>query len=234
MQNGPDSTASTGSAELTTAELAQYIDHTLLKPQASREDILAVCAEASEARVKSVCVNPVWVATVTEALSGSGVLTCTVVGFPLGATTTAAKVGETTDAIAHGADEVDMVIDIAAALAGDRAALVADIGAVAQASHDGGAILKVIIETCLLDDAAKELACSAAVEAGADFVKTSTGFSTGGATVEDVALMRRVVGPELGVKASGGVRSREDALAMIEAGATRIGASSALAILKAS
>ncbi|GAA1664902.1 deoxyribose-phosphate aldolase [Citricoccus zhacaiensis] len=234
MQNGPDSTASTGtSAELTTAELAQFIDHTLLKPQASREDILAVCAEASAAQVKSVCVNPVWVPTVTEALAGSGVLTCTVIGFPLGATTTAAKVGETADAVAHGADEVDMVIDIASALAGDRAALVADIGAVARAAHDGGAILKVIIETCLLDDAAKELVCSASVEAGADFVKTSTGFSTGGATVEDVALMRRVVGPELGVKASGGVRSREDALAMIEAGATRIGASSALAILKA-
>ncbi|NUL43958.1 deoxyribose-phosphate aldolase [Cellulosimicrobium funkei] len=234
MQNGPDSTASTGPAELTTAELAQYIDHTLLKPQASREDILAVCAEASEAQVKSVCVNPVWVRTVTEALAGSGVLTCTVIGFPLGATTTAAKVAETTDAVTHGADEVDMVIDIAAALAGDRAALVSDIGAVAQAAHDGGAILKVIIETCLLDDTAKELACSAAAEAGADFVKTSTGFSTGGATAEDVALMRRVVGPDLGVKASGGVRSREDALAMIEAGATRIGASSALAILKTS
>lgn len=217
-----------------TAELAKYIDHTLLKPQASRQDILAVCAEAAEAQVKSVCVNPVWVPTVSEALAGSGVLTCTVIGFPLGASTTAAKVGETRDAVAHGAHEVDMVINIAAALAGDHDGLVQDIRAVAQAAHEGGAILKVIIETCLLDETAKELACSAAVAAGADFVKTSTGFSTGGATVQDVALMRRVVGPEVGVKASGGVRSREDALAMIEAGATRIGASSALAILKTS
>lgn len=215
-------------------DLAQYIDHTLLKPQASRQDILDLCAEAAEAKVKSVCVNPVWVSTVHEALAGSGVLTCAVAGFPLGATTTAVKVAEAAGAVADGADEVDMVIDIAAALAGDRAALVADIGAVAEAVHAGGAILKVIIETCLLDDAAKELACRAAVEAGADFVKTSTGFSTGGATVEDVALMRRVVGPEVGVKASGGVRTQQDALAMIDAGATRIGASSALAILKTS
>ena len=215
-------------------DLAQYIDHTLLKPQASRQDILDLCAEATEAKVKSVCVNPVWVSTVHEALAGSGVLTCAVAGFPLGATTTAVKVAEAAGAVADGADEVDMVIDIAAALAGDRAALVADIGAVAEAVHAGGAILKVIIETCLLDDAAKELACRAAVEAGADFVKTSTGFSTGGATVEDVALMRRVVGTDVGVKASGGVRTRQDALAMIDAGATRIGASSALAILKTS
>ncbi|WP_413543051.1 deoxyribose-phosphate aldolase [Citricoccus nitrophenolicus] len=217
-----------------TAELAKYIDHTLLKPQASRQDILALCTEAAEAQVKSVCVNPVWVPTVAEALSGSGVLTCTVIGFPLGATTTAAKVGETRDAVANGAHEVDMVINIAAALAGDREALVDDIRAVAQAAHEGRAILKVIIETALLDEAAKELACSAAVTAGADFVKTSTGFSSGGATVADVALMRRVVGPEVGVKASGGVRTRQDALEMIEAGATRIGASSALAILKTS
>lgn len=213
-------------------DLAQYIDHTLLKPQASRQDILDLCAEAAEAKVKSVCVNPRWVSTVHEALAGSGVLTCTVAGFPLGATTTAVKVAEASGAVAEGADEVDMVIDIAAARAGEHEALVADIRAVAEAVHAGGAILKVIIETCLLDDAAKELACRAAVEAGADFVKTSTGFSTGGATVEDVALMRRVVGPEVGVKASGGVRTRQDALAMVEAGATRIGASSALAILR--
>ena len=213
-------------------DLAQYIDHTLLKPQASRQDILDLCAEAAEAKVKSVCVNPRWVSTVHEALAGSGVLTCTVAGFPLGATTTAVKVAEASGAVAEGADEVDMVIDIAAARAGEHEALVADIRAVAEAVHAGGAILKVIIETCLLDDAAKELACRAAVEAESDFVKTSTGFSTGGATVEDVALMRRVVGPEVGVKASGGVRTRQDALAMVEAGATRIGASSALAILR--
>lgn len=217
--------------DLSTAELAKYIDHTLLKPQARREDILALCREAAEAQVMSVCVNPVWVSTVHTALKDTGVLTCSVVGFPLGATTTETKVFEARGAVADGADEIDMVIDIAAALEGDEDALVEDIGAVAAAVHEGGAILKVIIETCLLDDAAKELACRASVTAGADFVKTSTGFSTGGATVEDIALMRRVVGPELGVKASGGVRSREGALAMIEAGATRIGASSALAIL---
>ncbi|MCT2089013.1 deoxyribose-phosphate aldolase [Micrococcus terreus] len=217
--------------DLSTAELAKYIDHTLLKPQARREDILALCREAAQAQVMSVCVNPVWVSTVHTALKDTGVLTCSVVGFPLGATTTESKVFEARGAVADGADEIDMVIDIAAALEGDEDALVEDIGAVAAAVHEGGAILKVIIETCLLDEAAKELACRASVTAGADFVKTSTGFSTGGATVEDIALMRRVVGPDLGVKASGGVRSRQDALAMIEAGATRIGASSALAIL---
>lgn len=216
---------------LSTAELAKYIDHTLLKPQASREDILALCREAAAAQVKSVCVNPVWVSTVASALKGSGVLTCSVVGFPLGASTTEIKVLETRGAVADGAAEIDMVINIADALAGDEAALVEEIRALAAEAHAGGAILKVIIETCLLTQEAKELVCRAAVQAGADFVKTSTGFSTGGATVEDVALMRRVVGPQMGVKASGGVRSRQDAMAMIEAGATRIGASSALAIL---
>lgn len=223
--------------QLTTAELAKHIDHTLLKPEASREDILRVVAEAREAGVKSVCVNPRWVREVHAGLEGSDVLTCTVIGFPLGASSSAVKAFETTQAIADGADEVDMVIDIAAARAGDRARLEEDVRAVVAAAHAsgpagrGGTLVKVIIETALLDDAAKVLACEAAVAAGADFVKTSTGFSTGGATVEDVALMRRTVGPEIGVKASGGVRSREDALAMITAGATRIGASSALAIL---
>jgi deoxyribose-phosphate aldolase len=214
-----------------TTDLAGYIDHTLLKPEASREDIERVAAEAREHRFASVCVNPLWVSTVSGALAGSDVKTCSVIGFPLGATPTAVKVFETQRAMADGAQEIDMVIDIAAARRADSAALEADISAVASAAHEGGAILKVIIETSLLDDDAKVLACTAAVTAGADFVKTSTGFNGGGATVEDVALMRRTVGPNIGVKASGGVRSREDALAMIEAGATRIGASSGIAIV---
>ena len=176
--------------------------------------------------------NPVWVKTVKTALRGSGVLTCSVVGFPLGATPTDVKVFEARGAVLDGADEIDMVINIAAARALDKGALVDDIGAVAETVHTGGAILKVIIETALLDDAQKVLACEAAVEAGADFVKTSTGFNGGGATVEDVTLMRRTVGPGVGVKASGGVRSLADAQAMIAAGATRIGASSGIAIVK--
>lgn len=212
-------------------EIAAYIDHTLLKPEASREQILQVAAEAREYGFASVCVNPVWVTTVAEALAGSPVKTCTVIGFALGATTTATKAFEATNAVDNGADEVDMVIDIAAARAGERERLVTDIRAVAEVAHAKGAILKVIIETSLLDDAAKVLACEAAVEAGADFVKTSTGFNGGGATVADVALMRATVGPDIGVKASGGVRSYEDAAALIEAGATRIGASSGIAIV---
>jgi deoxyribose-phosphate aldolase len=212
--------------------LASFIDHTLLKPEASESDILKVCAEAAEYRFKSVCVNPVWVKTVKTALKGSGVLTCSVVGFPLGATPSDVKTFEARGAVLDGADEIDMVINIAAARAGDKGALVEDIAAVAEAVHASGATLKVIIETALLDDTQKVLACEAAVEAGADFVKTSTGFNGGGATPEDVALMRRTVGPAVGVKASGGVRSLADAQAMIAAGATRIGASSGIAIVR--
>lgn len=222
---------------LTTAELAQYIDATALKAETAEADVRRLVAEARQARVKSVCVNPVWVPLVSAELAGSDVLTCTVIGFPLGANASEVKAFEARRAIADGAHEVDMVIDVAAARAGDRARLVEDVRAVAEAAHEagpagaGGALLKVIVETALLDDAAIVLACEAAVEAGADFVKTSTGFSTAGATAAHVALMRRTVGPDVGVKASGGVRTREDALAMIEAGATRIGASSALGIL---
>ncbi|RAX15783.1 deoxyribose-phosphate aldolase [Pseudarthrobacter sp. AG30] len=212
--------------------IASYIDHTLLKPEASEAEVLKVCAEAAEYGFKSVCVNPVWVKTVTTALKGSGVLTCSVVGFPLGATPTDVKSFEARGAVLDGADEVDMVINIAAARAGDKGALADDIAAVAETVHAGGAILKVIIETALLTDEQKVLACQAAVEAGADFVKTSTGFNGGGATVEDVALMRKAVGPNVGVKASGGIRSLADAQAMIAAGATRIGASSGIAIVK--
>src|SRR6478609_8752613 len=180
------------------ANIAAYIDHTLLKPEASEADVLKVCAEAAEYGFKSVCVNPVWVKTVTTALRGSGVLTCSVVGFPLGATPTDVKSFEARGAVLDGAAEVDMVINIAAARAGDKGALVEDIAAVAETVHAGGAILKVIIETALLTDGQKVLACQAAVEAGADFVKTSTGFNGGGATVEDVALMRKAVGPNVG------------------------------------
>jgi len=212
--------------------IASYIDHTLLKPDASREDVQRLCAEAVEYGFKSVCVNPVWVKTAVQALKGSAVLCCAVVGFPLGATPTDVKVFEARGAVEDGAAEIDMVINIASARADDKDALVEDIAAVAAAVHDGEAILKVIIETALLTDEQKVLACQASVEAGADFVKTSTGFNGGGATVEDVKLMRATVGPDLGVKASGGVRSLEDAQAMIAAGATRIGASSGIAIVK--
>lgn len=227
----PDGTAA-GTASHSGGTIASYIDHTLLKPEASEAEVLKVCAEAAEYHFKSVCVNPIWVKTVKTALKGTGVLTCSVIGFPLGATPSDVKVFEARGAVLDGADEIDMVINIAAARANDKGALVDDISAVAESVHAGGAILKVIIETALLDDAQKVLACEAAVEAGADFVKTSTGFNGGGATVEDVALMRRTVGPELGVKASGGVRSLADAQAMIAAGATRIGASSGIAIVK--
>ncbi len=219
------------SAENAPTDLARYIDHTLLAPGASQAEILQLCEEAAAHHFKSVCVNPVWVETVKKALLGTGVLTCTVVGFPLGTHNTDVKVFEARGATMDGADEVDMVINIASARALDREALVADISAVAEVVHGEDSILKVIIETALLSDDEKILACEAAVEAGADFVKTSTGFSGGGATAQDVALMRQAVGPELGVKASGGVRTREKALEMIAAGATRIGTSSGIAIV---
>lgn len=216
---------------LTAAALAGYIDHTLLKPNTSRQEILALCGEAVEYGFRSVCVNPVWVSTARQALRGTDVLTCSVAAFPFGATPTDAKVYEARGACLDGADEVDMVINIAAAVALDRNAVVVDIAAVAEAVHVSQATLKVILETSMLTDEQKEFACRCAADAGADFVKTSTGFGGGGATVEDVALMRRTVGEQLGVKASGGVRTRADALAMIAAGATRIGASSGIAIV---
>jgi deoxyribose-phosphate aldolase len=216
---------------VTTPQLASYIDHTLLKPEASREQIAVLCAEAEQYGFASVCTNPLWAGFVRERLAGSDVLTCVVVGFPLGASATEVKAFETATAVAAGAQEIDMVIDIAAARAGERETLERDIAAVAEAAHAGGAALKVIIETCLLNDEQKVLACRAAVAAGADYVKTSTGFSTAGATVADVRLMRETVGPDIGVKASGGIRTREDALALIEAGASRIGASSGPALV---
>ncbi|MFI7583242.1 deoxyribose-phosphate aldolase [Kocuria sp. M1N1S27] len=216
---------------MTTPQLASLIDSTLLKPEASREQIATLCAEAREHGFASVCTNPLWTGFVREQLEGSDVLTCVVVGFPLGASATEVKAFEAATAVAAGAEEIDMVIDIAAARAGERERVEADVRAVAEAAHRGGARLKAIIETCLLSDEQKVLACEAAVAAGADYVKTSTGFSTAGATVEDVRLMRSAVGPDVGVKASGGIRTREAALAMVEAGASRIGASNGPALL---
>ncbi len=211
-------------------EMAKYLDDTLLKADATPEQIIAICKEAKEYGCASVCVNSAYVALVAKELAGSDVKTCCVVGFPLGAMTSEAKAFEAKDAIEKGADEVDMVIEVGRAKAGDFDYVKKDIGAVVAAA-DKKAIVKVIIETCLLTDEEKRQACIAAKEAGADFVKTSTGFSTGGAKVEDIRLMRETVGPDMGVKASGGVRTWDAALAMIEAGASRIGTSSAAGIL---
>lgn len=210
--------------------LNTYLDHTLLKAEATPQDILNVVAEAVEFKTASVCVNTCYASLVSNALKGSGVKTCVVVGFPLGAMSTAAKALEAALAVRDGAEEVDMVLSIGLAKAGRWDAVQADIAAVVLAAKP--AIVKVILETCLLSDEQKVNACLAAKAAGAAFVKTSTGFSTGGATVADVALMRKTVGPDMGVKASGGVRTREQAEAMIAAGATRIGCSSTRKIME--
>ena len=209
--------------------LNTYLDHTLLKADATRADILAVTAEAKQYHTASVCVNTCYTTLVAQELKDSGVKTCVVVGFPLGAMASGAKAVEAALAVREGAEEVDMVMNIGAAKAGDWTAVQADIAAVVNAAKP--AIVKVIIETCLLTDEQKVNACLAAKAAGAAFVKTSTGFSTGGASAEDIALMRKTVGPDMGVKASGGVRTKEQALAMIEAGATRIGCSSTKTIM---
>jgi len=209
---------------------ARMIDHTLLKAEATQEQIEKLCAEAKQFSFASVCVNPTWVKYSSELLQESDVLVCTVIGFPLGASTSAVKAFEVKDAIANGAKEVDMVINIGALKDKKYDVVQADIAAVVEAAK-GSALVKVIIEACLLTEEEKVKACELSVAAGADYVKTSTGFSTGGATAEDIALMRKTVGPELGVKASGGVRSLEDMKKMIEAGATRIGASSGVAIM---
>ena len=204
---------------------ASLVDHTLLKPEATDDDIKKLCQEAATYRFASVCVNPTWVRVAACNLRGTGVPVCTVIGFPLGATLPDVKAYEARRAIFDGAKEVDMVINVGALKSGDDCLVEHDIRSVAQVAHEFEAICKVIIETALLTDDEKVRACLAAKKAGADFVKTSTGFSKGGATVADVALMRRTVGPELGVKASGGVKGLEDARKMVEAGATRIGAS---------
>lgn len=209
----------------TARDWASLIDHTLLKPEASEADIKKLCEEAAQYGFASVCVNPAWVKKASEFLRGSTVPVCTVIGFPLGATLPDVKAYEVRRAIFDGAREVDMVINIGALKSGDDCTVEADIRAVAQAAHENGVLCKVIIETALLTDDEKVRACIASKNAGADFVKTSTGFAKGGATVDDVSLMRRAVGADLGVKASGGVKGIEDAKAMIAAGATRIGAS---------
>lgn len=221
-----------GSVRLTAAQLAAMIDHTLLRQDATPEQIATLCAEAREHRFASVCVNSCYVAQCARALTGSDVLVGTTVGFPLGAMLSAAKAYEAEQAIIRGAHEVDMVINVGAMKAGDYALVKEDIAGVARICHAHGAHLKVIIEACLLTDWEKVAACLLAVEAGADFVKTSTGFSTGGATVADVALMRAVVGAKVGVKAAGGIRTYEDAMAMINAGASRIGASAGVKIIQ--
>jgi deoxyribose-phosphate aldolase len=215
-------------------DVASLIDHTLLKPDASREEIETLCREAAEFRFATVCVNPTWVALCATRLRQAGVGVCSVVGFPLGATTPDVKQYEARRAIFDGATEIDMVINVGALKSGDLRLLHGDIDAVARACRDAGVLSKVIIETALLTDQEKVAACTVARAAGADYVKTSTGFSSGGATVADVALMRRVVGPAVGVKAAGGVRDYEAAKAMLAAGATRVGASAGVRIVQES
>ncbi len=210
--------------------LARMIDHTLLKADATTKDIETLCEEAKAFQFYSVCVHPTWVKKASELLEGSNVKVCTVVGFPLGATTSASKAFETNEAIENGANEVDMVINIGALKSGNIELVEQDIKAVVIASG-GRATIKVIIETSLLSENEKKLASQTAVKAGTDYVKTSTGFSTGGATAFDIALIRKVVGPNIGIKASGGVRDRVTAEAVVKVGATRIGTSSGIAII---
>jgi deoxyribose-phosphate aldolase len=211
--------------------LAASIDHTLLSAGATRDDIRQLCREAAEEGFAAVCVNPVWVGEAARELASGGVAVAAVVGFPLGATTTGAKVAEAHEALAAGARELDMVIQVGLLRGGEHEAVGRDIAAVAALVRDGAGLLKVIIETCVLSDEEKAAAVRLAVEAGADFVKTSTGFGKGGATIEDVALMRRIAPARVGVKASGGIRSFAQARAMLAAGATRLGSSSGVAIM---
>ncbi|HNS38974.1 MAG TPA: deoxyribose-phosphate aldolase [Promineifilum sp.] len=211
--------------------IARLIDHTLLKADASQDQIAQLCYEARTHHFASVCINPTNVRLCAQLLKGSDVKVCTVVGFPLGATSTPAKAYETQQAIRDGATEIDIVINVGALKSRDYKAVYEDIAAVVSVTHAANDLVKVIIETALLTDEEKVIACQLSKAAGADFVKTSTGFGPGGATVDDVALMRRVVGPSLGVKASGGVRNYADAQAMVAAGATRIGASAGVAIV---
>lgn len=212
--------------------LAKMIDHTLLKPDATQQEIAQLCFEARKYGFASVCVNPTWVSLCAQLLEGSPVKVCTVIGFPLGATSSETKAFETETAIRQGATEIDMVINIGALKARDLETVARDIRGVVNAAHKHGILVKVIIETVLLTDEEKTIASLISKEAGADFVKTSTGFAGGGATVHDVELMRRAVGPQMGVKASGGVRTYEDAASMIKAGATRIGASAGVKIIQ--
>jgi deoxyribose-phosphate aldolase len=214
------------------AGIAAMIDHTLLKPDATRQNIEDLCREAAQFKFASVCVNPVWVALCARLLAGSGVRVCSVVGFPLGATTSDVKEYETRRAIFDGAREIDMVINVGALKSGDLRTVERDIEAVTRPCRECGALSKVIIEAALLTDDEKVAACTLAKAASADYVKTSTGFASGGATAADVALMRRVVGAEMGVKAAGGVRDLDGVKAMIAAGATRVGASAGVKIVQ--
>jgi deoxyribose-phosphate aldolase len=215
------------------SRIAALIDHTLLKPEATEADIRRICGEAREYGFASVCVNPYWVPVVAKELAGSSVKVCSVIGFPLGASAIGIKVAETSAAIRAGAREIDMVINIGELRGGNLEAVEYDIRAVVSAAHGGGAIVKVILETALLDDGQKIAACHLSKKAGAEFVKTSTGFGPHGATLEDVALMRKTVGPDMGVKASGGIRTLEDLRKMVAAGATRIGTSAGVKIVEA-
>ncbi len=211
-------------------KLAGLIDHTALKPDTCKEQIKKLCREAVEYKFASVCVNPCYVTLCSELLKETNIKVCTVIGFPLGASSTASKVAETVEAVENGAEEIDMVINIGAVKSGDFNFVEKDIAAVVEATG-GKAIVKVILETCLLTDDEKVICCKLTKEAGADFVKTSTGFSTGGATTQDIKLMRETVGSDMGVKASGGIRDYMTAKAMVEAGASRIGASASIAIV---
>lgn len=212
-------------------KINEYIDHTLLKPEATVERIEQICKEARENGFASVCVNPYHISSVNKSLKGTNVKTCAVIGFPLGANTTESKVFEARQAIENGAQEIDMVMNIGAFKGGQYSIVEEDIANIVKVAK-GEALVKVILECCLLTDQEKIKACEIAIRAGVNFVKTSTGFSSGGATIQDVKLMRRAVGDEIGVKASGGIRDYDTAIAMIEAGANRIGASSSIAIVK--
>jgi deoxyribose-phosphate aldolase len=231
VANGADRVAFHGEAADVPLDLARYIDHTLLAADATAADIDELCFEAEQYGFASVCINPTWVRRAANNLRGTGVPVCTVIGFPLGATTTEVKATEARKALRDGAREIDMVINIGALKSGDQELVYEDIGKVVDAAHEVGAVCKVILETALLTDEEKVVASALAKRAKADFVKTSTGFGPGGATVYDVALMRETVGPEMGVKASGGVRTADDAEDMIAAGATRIGASAGVQIV---
>ena len=229
---GADRVSATLGLSQISPDIAAMIDHTLLKPESTREEIVKLCEEAAQFGFASVCVNPSWVPEAAARLRGSAVKVCTVVGFPLGATLSAVKVFEAEQAVKLGAEEIDMVINVGALRSGEDALVEQDIRGVAEAAHAGGGILKVILECALLDDDQIVRASQLALLAGADFVKTSTGFASGGATAHDVELMRMVVGEGMGVKAAGGIRSFEDFKQMLKAGATRIGASASVKILK--
>ena len=217
---------------LSGSDLARYIDHTVLKPEAAESQIVQLCEEARRYQFMAVCVNPVWVKRCVQLLQGSSTRVATVAGFPLGATLPEVKAYEARLVVEAGAREVDMVINMGALKSKDDALVARDIALVVQAARSGGALTKVIIEAALLDDAEKIRACQLAVEAGAEFVKTSTGFASSGATAHDVALMRQTVGPQVGVKAAGGIRTYADVVKMIEAGANRIGASASVKIMQ--